>query len=458
MIDITGALRDILEAVGVCASGILDTSSATVPADSTRTEGDDQFNQCLFVPLNGTYAGIAKRITDYTGVGGIFTIDPADPFLGVTGLVPYIVVSRPGVPSSVATAIGDVTDAIPPMTAAPNNAYTIVQYCKAILERIGVTPADPDDALFTILGQRDSAATADDLSDIATTSAMAKLRRLLLRFSAAAFNPAMFGANPADVEAAFEAIATALGAEFDGTPNLYDVLATGWDSSAIAANQDGAIAERIEYVQQEMGYGTLSIEADAGSTATNIIDAAALTQAIADWWKGGLLLSINGQNAGQIRKIVTFTPGTDSVDVYPAFLNAPDAGDDFILISAARAWVWDQQPDVAVNTTAIVASETDIFDLNDSISSYMVNNLRLKAVDPGANTITVRLYELINDVSTVVQTFAITTANYGTYFSLMDMFGLAHLAGDDIQVTVQCDAGGPYAVTGQYQYAIAKNG
>jgi hypothetical protein len=32
----------------------------------------------------------------------------------------------------------------------------------------------------------------------------------------------------------------------------------------------------------------------------------------------------------------------------------------------------------------------------------------------------------------------------------MDMFGLPHLAGDVLQVTVQASAGGPYAVTGQY--------
>lgn len=94
MIDITGALRDILEAVGVCASGILDTSSATVPADSTRTEGNDQFNGLFLMPLAGTYKGICKRIVDYTGVGGIFTIDVGDPFPGVTGLVPYFVINR----------------------------------------------------------------------------------------------------------------------------------------------------------------------------------------------------------------------------------------------------------------------------------------------------------------------------------------------------------------------------
>lgn len=457
MIDLAGALRELLQDIGVCATGILDTSSATVPADSTRTEGDDHYNECLLVPINGTYAGIAKRITDYTGVGGIFTIDPFDPFLGPTGLVPYVVISRPGGGTSPAV-VGALTDAIPPMDQPPNNVYTIMQYCKGIMERVGATPADPDDSILDNIGQRDDAATSDDLSDVTTTSIQAKLRRILLRFSAAAFAPSMFGGAPTDLETVFEAIATAIGAEFDGSPDIYDVLVTGYDSSGIVANADGSILEREEHIQDLISYGALPIEADAGSTATNIIDAAALTQGTADWFKGALLVSINGVNDGQARPVVSFDPATDSVDVYPAFLSAPAAGDDFILVSTWRPWVWDQQPDVAINTTAINASETDIFDLNDSISSYIINSLRIKAADPGANTITVRLYELINDVSTVVQTFDITTANYGNYFSLMDMFGLPHLAGDDIQVTVRCNAGGPYTITGQYQYAISKNG
>lgn len=94
MIDIIGELRNIFQAVGVVAWGTLDTSSATVPADSTRTEGNDQFKDMFFMPLDGTYKGVTKRITDYTGAGGIFQIDVADPFPGATGLVPYFIINR----------------------------------------------------------------------------------------------------------------------------------------------------------------------------------------------------------------------------------------------------------------------------------------------------------------------------------------------------------------------------
>ncbi|KKL57674.1 hypothetical protein LCGC14_2233030, partial [marine sediment metagenome] len=112
-----------------------------------------------------------------------------------------------------------------------------------------------------------------------------------------------------------------------------------------------------------------------------------------------------------------------------------------------------EQADVAVTINAINASETNVFDLSTASTRYIIRSLRLKCADPGANTITVKLYELVNDVLIAVDTFDIDTTNFGTYHSLMDMFGMAQLAGDNLKVTVQVDAGGPYAVTGQYSHA-----
>ena len=117
--------------------------------------------------------------------------------------------------------------------------------------------------------------------------------------------------------------------------------------------------------------------------------------------------------------------------------------------------IFHEQADTAVNITAILAAETNVLNLVAANTRYLVRHLRLKCADPGANTVTVRLYELVNDVLTAVDTFAITTANFGTFWSLMDMFGIPHLAGDRLQVTVQASAGGPYVVTGQYSLAQA---
>jgi len=115
--------------------------------------------------------------------------------------------------------------------------------------------------------------------------------------------------------------------------------------------------------------------------------------------------------------------------------------------------IFHEQADVAVNITAVNTGETDVFHLSAAGTRYIVRSLRLKCADPGANTVTVRLYKLVNDVLTEVDSFDIDTNNFGTYHSMMDMFGLPHLAGDNLKVTVRASAGGPYAVTGQYSHA-----
>jgi len=114
-------------------------------------------------------------------------------------------------------------------------------------------------------------------------------------------------------------------------------------------------------------------------------------------------------------------------------------------------------PETAVNISAVSTGATDVINLA-AVSGYhyTVNKLRLKCADPGANTVTVTLQELINGVLTVVDSFIIigslgVNPNYQNYFSLMDMFGLPELFGDQLEVSVESSAG-TYTVTGSYSY------
>jgi len=109
----------------------------------------------------------------------------------------------------------------------------------------------------------------------------------------------------------------------------------------------------------------------------------------------------------------------------------------------------------AVSINAINASETNFLNLAAAGFHYTIDDLVLKCADPGANTVNVKLYKLVNGVLTNTQTFAITTVNFATYFDINSMFGLKSLAGDNIKITVQATAGGPYAVTGSYAYRSA---
>jgi len=371
-----GSILERLEHILVALGGTtgitsaLGTSSTAIDTVA-RTENDNYWNGGIFVCIDGTNAGLARPIYDFVNVTGTIYFEPAFPNAVAAG-VNYLILTRfdvarilgdnsadnsfdssnvvanedgsiiereediarkLDVPAQDAATnvverdvIGNKTDTIPAMTAAPGND-SIVRHAKAILERIGATPADPDDSVLTNLGQRDDTATLDDLSDITSTSIQAKLRRLLLRFSSDAFaatiqgasrtdiesmlgqlatyfssggaawsvqinnqvartnleqviedlatvigvdginefNPSIGGTARTNIDAAFAAIGTAVGAEYDGTPDLYDVTVTGYDSTGIAENRDGSVLERLEYAFGEIEDDSDSIQARIGN-------------------------------------------------------------------------------------------------------------------------------------------------------------------------------------------------
>jgi hypothetical protein len=445
--------------------------------------------------------------------------------------------------------IGYEREAIPAMNLDPATADSIVALCKAALERIGATPADPDDSLLTVAGQRDTAATNDDMSDIATTNLSAKIRLVLNRLSTNAFTATVDGAactqvdtmvaaladyvatngaamsatvdpggtarsdletiledlgkvlcgggittypaaavpgNGISMAAGIRGISSALsvvaagagtGFEVDGAPGLVDALGTtgatvndsatsvlgaigannannAFDSSSVLADDDGSVLERLEFVQTQTGYGVRELIEDTGGSTTVITSAAEITEA-AGWWKNALVLGITGNNIGVCRPIVSNT--VDTVTVYPALRAAHAIGDKFLLISAYKPQNPEMQADVPFTDAAVGVAGSDIFDLTVDGYSYIVHSLLVKSANPGVDTITVRLYQLVNDVEQLIASRQITTVNFGTYFSLMDLFGTPQLAGDNIRVNVVASAN-TYAVTAQYSYSVVYTG
>lgn len=298
-----------------------------------------------------------------------------------------------------------------------------------------------------------------NLSNAAVTSLDAALQKFAAALGidgANAFNPAMFGGNPATVEAALAALSTALGAEFDGTPDLYDVVYTGVSSAGISANADGSLMERLEYVQTLLGYGARILTETTGDVNKVTFTATEVTEA-AGWWKGAVLMGLTGHNIGIARPVIT--NGVGSVVVGVAFKENITIGDTAILISAYKPQVTEQQADTPVTITCTDDAETEVLKLDTAGYSFKVNSLRLKAADPSSDVITVYLYELVNDVLTAVDTFVINSGNFASYHSLVDMFGLDHLAGDNLKVTVKTTTGtGHIAITGQYQHSKVYTG
>jgi len=154
----------------------------------------------------------------------------------------------------------------------------------------------------------------------------------------------------------------------------------------------------------------------------------------------------------EVRDITNYT--VEGVFTCAAFSAVVEDGDVVAVYYTSTSVdpIFHEQVDAVINEN-VAAAEIFVVTLNVAATSYILRDLRIKSADPTiANTITVRLYTLINDVETNVDSFIITNANFATYFSLMDMFGVPHVAGDSIRVSVQGSAAGPYAVTGQYSH------
>ena len=94
--DLVAVFHESIMGIEVMGFGTLDTSSATVPADSLRAgvyawENNDYFKGCLLVPTEGLCRLQARPIRTFAVAGGIFTLD--EPFSQAPGAVDYVIVS-----------------------------------------------------------------------------------------------------------------------------------------------------------------------------------------------------------------------------------------------------------------------------------------------------------------------------------------------------------------------------
>ena len=83
------------------------------------------------------------------------------------------------------------------------------------------------------------------------------------------WDTAMFGGAQATVKASFQGIGTAIGAEFDGTPDMYDVLYTGVDSSAITNDFDGGLMEVLKAGLEKDTGGAFDADTDSNEAISN---------------------------------------------------------------------------------------------------------------------------------------------------------------------------------------------
>lgn len=131
------------------------------------------------------------------------------------------------------------------------------------------------------------------------------------------------------------------------------------DAAAIAAGAIDADALATDAVNEirDAVTNAASGTADAGSTATTIVDAER-TEATIDYWQHSIVLMTGGASAGQLRRVTAFNAATDSLTVSPGFKTAVAAGDTYVLMRLALAD--GLRPAVEGNEDVDVAANGDV--------------------------------------------------------------------------------------------------
>jgi hypothetical protein len=269
--DIIRYLKGILGSM-VIGTGTFTTSSATVPADTSQGgKVSNYYNGALLVPVAGADVFQPRLIVGFTTATGVFTMDPSHPFTAATGLVDYVILAAQGdlIPTANNTdnttlmdVVGNKTDSATLDDMSALATATIVAEVKRILLRMSTDAFTANiqgaartelDTMLAQLATYLSAAGAAWSVQVNNNTARTNIEQTLEDFFGVVgcdgtnvFEPSIGGSTRTTIEAAFAALGTAFGAEYDGTPDLYDTIVTGYDSSAITANPDGSVMERLE--------------------------------------------------------------------------------------------------------------------------------------------------------------------------------------------------------------------
>ena len=269
----------------ILARGTFTTSSATVPADTGRTEANDYWNGCLLIPTAGAIDNQARQIVDFANVGGVFTLDTDIPFTAVPGLVAYVIVSGPisVAPTADSTAnmtvahvVGRKTDAViadtvegAAATTQSNNAML-----KSVLQRLGADSGNNSAATTLVAVNADGsvlerleyvqdaelvggvdAVTNVQMSDVVGNKTDAAIADTIE--GAAATTQSLI----ADLKAVLQRI---------GADSANNTAAT----TLVTANRDGSLLERNEFLMDTLS-GTAGIATfPAGVAAADTVSMA----------------------------------------------------------------------------------------------------------------------------------------------------------------------------------------
>jgi len=93
--DLVAVIHESIMGIEILGFGTLDTSSTTVPADSTRAaayawENNDFFKGAMLMPTEGACRFQPRPVRGYVAATGVFTLD--EPFSQAPGAVDYVII------------------------------------------------------------------------------------------------------------------------------------------------------------------------------------------------------------------------------------------------------------------------------------------------------------------------------------------------------------------------------
>jgi len=330
-----------------------DMGASTTVIDALKMYGfdDDYFNTdwVMVVVRNDNAVGVApegqiRDITDYSSVDGVFTTVA---FGANVEALDVVMIAR----REIFVVDGVALQATP---IADSFAYKVSQYLASGDGDFATGTVLPSDAsLYDTLGvPQHFTATASTVNSL-TCAGLIDQAGLYLGEIVVPLSGNMAGqgryitaydgtqtitvlpAWPADpgsidfivIPSEMGRILLALGAEYDGAPDLYDVLVTGYTTAA-TATAVGALLERVQLLQQALINNNTIFTSSAATV--NTVTCAALVDR-ADLYEGMMLVPMTGNQAGQGRYITAYD-GDDVLTVVPDWSTDPDAAGAFTFV------------------------------------------------------------------------------------------------------------------------------
>lgn len=353
-----------------------------------------------------------------------------------------------------------------------DGTYSIGVYDPAVI-------ADLAD-IAAVLGAVGDAATLDNMSALATATAISELKRILLRMSTDAFTATVQGVARVELDTMVAQLATyfvAAGAAFSQTINpgsaartaidaclkdLSDMIAGGGITTYPAAAVPGNGVSTAQVIRKI--YDLVALIPTTAMRGTDGAALAVVLGALADAAHAGV---VDNATTGMayLKQLVTL------------LLLVPTTamrGTDAAMLAVDGATIWRVQAPVSVSLAAIDTTltnspptaapdaENTILDLAiTSKTLYKISDLLLKVSSYGTGaSITIKVWRLLNGsvrAQYVTAKTIIVPTDYAIteYLSLADLCGAPTLEGEGIVITAQTDVGNTGALTCTYVYEKA---